>query len=166
MTCIDSAIIKALVEHIGGNPDDVVIGGGGSTQNTYTKRTDVQFIDNNGKLAMKLGGDSTTYMKVGAVVRLHYGNGTNYRLLMVSAFPCSFVKVGPDVAYTYNTTIDSANSIITLNDISTTSVDLDAMNNNPDYGFFDYDMKVPTGEDLLSCMHYLNERIFINHPSM
>ena len=28
MTCIDAAIIKALVEHIGGNPDDVVVGGG------------------------------------------------------------------------------------------------------------------------------------------
>ena len=28
MTCVDAAIIKALVEHIGGNPDDVVVGGG------------------------------------------------------------------------------------------------------------------------------------------
>ena len=27
MSCIDAAIIKALVEHIGGNPDDVVVGG-------------------------------------------------------------------------------------------------------------------------------------------
>ena len=32
MTCIDAAIIKALVEHIGGNPDEVPIGGGGSTE--------------------------------------------------------------------------------------------------------------------------------------
>ena len=30
MSCIDAAIIKALVEHIGGNPDDVVVGGGSS----------------------------------------------------------------------------------------------------------------------------------------
>ena len=30
MSCIDAAIIKALVEHIGMNPDDVPIGGGGS----------------------------------------------------------------------------------------------------------------------------------------
>ena len=28
MSCIDAAIIKALVEHIGGNPDDVVSGDG------------------------------------------------------------------------------------------------------------------------------------------
>ena len=27
MTCVDAAIIKALVEHIRGNPDDVVVGG-------------------------------------------------------------------------------------------------------------------------------------------
>ena len=32
MSCIDAAIIKALVEHIGGNPDDV--GGGDSSSNT------------------------------------------------------------------------------------------------------------------------------------
>ena len=30
MSCIDAAIIKALVEHIGGNPDDVTVGGGDS----------------------------------------------------------------------------------------------------------------------------------------
>ena len=30
MSCIDAAIIKALVEHIGGNPDDVVAGEGGT----------------------------------------------------------------------------------------------------------------------------------------
>ena len=28
MATLDTAIIKALVEHIGGNPDDVVVGGG------------------------------------------------------------------------------------------------------------------------------------------
>ena len=33
MSCIDSAIIKALVEHIGMNPDDVPIGGGSSENN-------------------------------------------------------------------------------------------------------------------------------------
>jgi hypothetical protein len=27
MTCVDAAIIKALVEHIGGNPDDIPAGG-------------------------------------------------------------------------------------------------------------------------------------------
>ena len=31
MSCVDAAIIKALVEHIGGNPDDVVVGGGASS---------------------------------------------------------------------------------------------------------------------------------------
>ena len=30
MTCIDAAIIKALVEHIGMNPDDVTVGGASS----------------------------------------------------------------------------------------------------------------------------------------
>ena len=33
MSCIDSAIIKALVEHIGMNPDDVPMGGGSSENN-------------------------------------------------------------------------------------------------------------------------------------
>ena len=31
MTCVDAAIIKALVEHIGMNPDEVPIGGSGSS---------------------------------------------------------------------------------------------------------------------------------------
>ena len=34
MTCIDAAIIKALVEHIGMNPDDVPVQGGGSEDPT------------------------------------------------------------------------------------------------------------------------------------
>ena len=33
MSCVDSAIIKALVEHIGMNPDDVPVGGSSSDSN-------------------------------------------------------------------------------------------------------------------------------------
>ena len=33
MSCVDSAIIKALVEHIGMNPDDVPVGGGAGDSN-------------------------------------------------------------------------------------------------------------------------------------
>jgi hypothetical protein len=41
-TTIDAAIIKALVEHIGGNPDDVVVGGSTETilPAIWTKHTD------------------------------------------------------------------------------------------------------------------------------
>ena len=38
MSCIDAAIIKALVEHIGMNPDDVPIGGGSSGSNLLWKK--------------------------------------------------------------------------------------------------------------------------------
>jgi hypothetical protein len=36
MSCVDSAIIKALVEHIGMNPDSVVGSGGGIIPTTWT----------------------------------------------------------------------------------------------------------------------------------
>ena len=38
MSCIDAAIIKALVEHIGMNPDDVPIGSGSSGSNLSWKK--------------------------------------------------------------------------------------------------------------------------------
>ena len=41
MSCIDAAIIKALVEHIGMNPDDVPIGGGSSGSNLSWKKVNL-----------------------------------------------------------------------------------------------------------------------------
>jgi hypothetical protein len=42
MTCIDAAIIKALVSHIGMNPDDVPIGGAGSGSSGIYTGTEVK----------------------------------------------------------------------------------------------------------------------------
>ena len=42
MSCIDAAIIKALVEHIGMNPDDVPIGGGSSGSDLSWKKVYLQ----------------------------------------------------------------------------------------------------------------------------
>ena len=45
MSTIDAAIIKALVEHIGGNPDSIpdgTIGGGGAT---YTAGDGINIVD-------------------------------------------------------------------------------------------------------------------------
>ena len=78
MSCIDSAIIKALVEHIGMNPDDVGSSGAGSDvfdTTKYTKR-DILTVEDDGLYinttntdpAVKLGDifvvDSTTNGKI------------------------------------------------------------------------------------------------------
>ena len=45
MTCIDAAIIKALVEHIGMNPDDVPIGGGSGSGSGGSEQSSSTFLD-------------------------------------------------------------------------------------------------------------------------
>ena len=162
MTCIDSAIIKALVEHIGMNPDDVVVGGGGSTQNTYTKRTDVQFIDNNGKLAVRNTG---TDAKLGDVIRVHMKDGKTYRLMLVNMLPFIWIQYDTEnhLAHQYTPTLDSSSGLMIFDNYSTTSVDMDKMNNDSNYGYFDYDMKVPTGEDFIAFMYHVNLRVGAFH---
>ena len=51
MACIDAAIIKALVEHIGMNPDDIPTAGGGGSSGTSTATViPVTWSDSAGKL--------------------------------------------------------------------------------------------------------------------
>ena len=45
MTCIDAAIIRALVEHIGMNPDDVPIGGGSGSGSGGSEQSSSTFLD-------------------------------------------------------------------------------------------------------------------------
>ena len=66
MSTIDAAIIKALVEHIGGNPDSIpdgTIGGGGGT--SYTAGDGIKITDNT--ISVKCGSSDLIFMDGGAL---------------------------------------------------------------------------------------------------
>ena len=65
MTCIDAAIIKALVEHIGGNPDDVVVGGGEARSFLQAEWSE----DGDGTLSFTLPEGQK--IEIGTAIRLH-----------------------------------------------------------------------------------------------
>lgn len=73
MTCIDAAIIKALVEHIGGNPDDVVVGGS-STDTIIPVTWSTQTVDKYEMLAFSIPDGSD--IKIGTCLKLT-GDGHN-----------------------------------------------------------------------------------------
>ena len=81
MTCVDAAIIKALVEHIGGNPDDVVGGEGGITN------TDIPVDNVSWKLENKdLGSgekpvyvattDTKSAIRPGVIIKFKWGTNS------------------------------------------------------------------------------------------
>ena len=83
MTCIDSAIIKALVEHIGMNPDDVPIGGGGgsgsgsgsgSGEQSSSTFLDATWTDNGGYFKFTLPEGQK--LAVGSIIRFIEKNST------------------------------------------------------------------------------------------
>ena len=54
MTCIDSAIIKALVEHIGMNPDEIPTGGSADTKTLFNATWSTKNVDSRDLLAFTL----------------------------------------------------------------------------------------------------------------
>ena len=82
MTCIDAAIIKALVEHIGGNPDDVEVDVDKNIfYDIYKPINTIEWIPNNPSVfitASKVGSAP----KIGDIIVLEMPDGT------LSSFVC------------------------------------------------------------------------------
>ena len=82
MTCIDSAIIKALVEHIGMNPDDVPIGGGSGSGSGSSEQSSSTFLDatwstDNGGIYYQFTLPEGQEIDVGSIIRLDFKNETD-----------------------------------------------------------------------------------------
>ena len=77
MTCIDSAIIKALVEHIGLNPDDIPTGGASS--GTYTGEVLDIPVEYN-PFRIKKADMPENGLHVGSVVSLKFNNNIQFRI--------------------------------------------------------------------------------------
>ena len=78
MTCIDAAIIKALVEHIGINPDDVPIGGGSSGSNLLWSKLELQnFTSTDGKFTYQdMNNDmNKEIIRIGDIFRVRKSDG-------------------------------------------------------------------------------------------
>ena len=75
MSCVDAAIIKALVEHIGGNPDDVVVGGGSDdvVGGNGLSFIQAEWIDNSGQINVKL--PEGTKIDIGTCVIMRFTQG-------------------------------------------------------------------------------------------
>ena len=80
MTCIDAAIIKALVEHIGMNPDDVPIGGGSGSGSGGSEQSSSTFLDatwdDTGSLYTFTLPEGQE-LDVGSIIRFQQQNSTN-----------------------------------------------------------------------------------------
>ena len=117
MSCIDAAIIKALVEHIGGNPDDVPVGEGGKT---YTAGDGISIVNDkigvnidtstmelkDGKLAVKSGviDNTTRYESItpSSIMSATDDNGVFCPMLAFSE--AITLKPGSKLCLTYNNT--------------------------------------------------------------
>ena len=82
MTCIDAAIIKALVEHIGMNPDDVPTGGAASS-GTYTGEV-LEIPAEFNPFRIKKEDMPEDGLKVGSILKLKFENNKQYSFLLTS----------------------------------------------------------------------------------
>ena len=119
MSCIDAAIIKALVEHIGMNPDDVV-GGGGSSM------IQAEWSNNSGQINVKLPEGTKIDIGTGFVVCLAAGGPLG--------FYCTNIDdSGVKTQYTFASGQDSAQvKFIDEGTHYSVSIPLDALTGLPD----------------------------------
>ena len=86
MSCIDAAIIKALVEHIGMNPDDVQLGGARTVfpSSAYAKR-DNTGMNMNGEYLRITQPSSQTQLQVGDFIEItRTDNSVDHYLIIKS----------------------------------------------------------------------------------
>ena len=125
MSCIDAAIIKALVEHIGGNPDDVLSGNERTIfpNSSYTKSNNTTFKSStSGAInpTITIEYNSSTPIKVGDVIEFTRSDDSIVHYLTVYAEPSlfrgvaletgeidSFMDMGSSDAHKYTLYIDS-----------------------------------------------------------
>ena len=111
MTCIDAAIIKALVSHIGMNPDDVPTTGSNDSSNVfdtsrYTKRDNLSVTET----ALRITYDEATdNLKVGDVFIMNSAT----QGVIGTGFVISFTKK-KDIKIVYNNIVDKKYTIITF----------------------------------------------------
>ena len=166
MTCIDSAIIKALVEHIGGNPDDVVVGGGGSTQNTLTKLSATFKADDTGALAVDLNLTDLKYLKSGKlIIKTRYAIGGGEKWLLIDGQNNFWTAYNPPTNddLLIPSTYDTSTGLLRFTNKQASYYNLDVMNNDAESGIFVYNMEVPTGEDMITFMQGITRLINSKH---
>jgi hypothetical protein len=81
MTCIDAAIIKALVEHIGMNPDEIPTGGASS--GTYTGEV-LEIPAEFNPFRIKKEDMPEYGLKVGSILKLNFQNNIRLTFLLTS----------------------------------------------------------------------------------
>ena len=81
MTCIDAAIIKALVEHIGMNPDEIPTGGASS--GTYTGEV-LEIPAEFNPFRIKKEDMPEDGLKVGSIIKLKFQNNIRLTFLLTS----------------------------------------------------------------------------------
>ena len=81
MSCVDAAIIKALVEHIGMDPEDVPVGGGSShtSLETYVDGCNIKIFDGYGadQISTQIFTPLDKPLRIGDVIRIK-DNGVLY----------------------------------------------------------------------------------------
>ena len=82
MSCIDSAIIKALVEHIGMNPDDIPTTGGAGSGTSTGEVLDIPVEYN--PFRIKKEDMPENALSVGSVICLKFTNGAQLSFLLTS----------------------------------------------------------------------------------
>ena len=116
MSCIDSAIIRALVEHIGMNPDEIPTTGGGS--GTYTGEVlDIPAEYNPFRIKKE---DMPQYggLDVGSVVSLKFDNNMQFTFLLTSVI---YKSGSPSTIVAYHLMCDQIQAELRLQESGTHS---------------------------------------------
>ena len=124
MSSIDAAIIKALVEHIGMNPDDIGGGGGGDEYKIFDYIT----ITINDKVILHSSMPLAYLIRHGHIIRLKTTTGETIDYICKSITGTLYVFSSVDGTSSSSCYIDSSSTEVSIN-LKYSNVDFEAPDN-------------------------------------